>query len=105
MVSRSGSAQVVRSGVAQVSSTIRVVTQTVGLAWLKCLSFSNLTFRRREIRPDDDLVEGDESLTLNGTVGNAAAGSVTLAIEDRTVITRTLLGPAGSTSSRAGRMS
>lgn len=41
-------------------------------------------------------MEGDESLTLNGTVGNAAAGSVTLAIEDRTVITYTLSGPAGS---------
>ena len=32
---------------------------------------------------DDDLVEGDESLTLNGIVGDTpAAGSVTLTIED-----------------------
>ena len=41
-------------------------------------------------------MEGDESLTLNGTVGNAAAGSVTLAIRDRAVTTCTLSGPAGS---------
>ena len=41
-------------------------------------------------------MEGDESLTLNGTIGNAAAGSVTLAIEDRTVTTYTLSGPADS---------
>ena len=43
---------------------------------------------------DDDDVEGDESLTLNDTVSDTAAGSVTLTIEDRTVITYTLSGPA-----------
>ena len=36
---------------------------------------------------DDDPVEDEESLTLNGTVGDTAAASVTLTIEDRTVIT------------------
>ena len=52
--------------------------------------------KRNAPATDDDLVEGDESLTLNGTVGNAAAGIVTLAIEDRTVITCPLSGPADS---------
>ena len=43
---------------------------------------------------DDDDVEGDESLTLNGTVGDTPAGSVTLVITDDDVdITYTLSGP------------
>ena len=44
---------------------------------------------------DDDLVEGDESLTLNGLVGDTGVGSVTLTIEDNDMaITYTLSGPA-----------
>ena len=43
---------------------------------------------------DDEEVEGDESLTLNGRVGDLPAGSVTLAITDNDVaITYTLSGP------------
>ena len=43
---------------------------------------------------DDDLVEGDESLTLNGLVGGIAVGSVTLVIEDGDRRTWTLSGGA-----------
>ena len=43
---------------------------------------------------DDPDVEGNENLTLNGTVGDMAAGSVMLAIEDNDAeITYTLSGP------------
>ena len=37
---------------------------------------------------DDDLVEGDESLTLNGLVGETAVGSVTLKTTTRRSPTR-----------------
>ena len=43
---------------------------------------------------DDDEVEGDESLTLNGSVGDLSAGSVTLAVTDNDMaLTYTLSGP------------
>jgi hypothetical protein len=44
---------------------------------------------------DDETVEDDESLTLNGLVGETTVGSVTLTIEDNdeTVITYELAGP------------
>ena len=47
---------------------------------------------------DDELVEDDESLTLNGLVGDTAVGSVTLTIEDNdeVAITYTLSGPEDS---------
>ena len=46
---------------------------------------------------DDELVESDESLTLNGLVGDTPVGSVTLAIEDNDVaVIYTLSGPADS---------
>ena len=44
---------------------------------------------------DDALVEGDESLTLNGLVADTAVGSVTLTIEDNDMA-YTLSGPADS---------
>ena len=50
--------RVVRSGVAQALFTIRVATQSVLWAWLKCLFFSNLTFRGRDIRVALDVVFG-----------------------------------------------
>ena len=53
-----GQKRVVRSGVAQVLSTIWVVTQTGMLSWLKCLFSSNLTFRGRDIRVALDVVFG-----------------------------------------------
>ena len=43
---------------------------------------------------DDTMVEGDESLTLNGMVGDMAAGSVMIAINDNDVVSAfTLSGP------------
>ena len=57
--------------------------------WLADISDDEVT------ATDDELVEGDESLTLNGLVGDTALGSVTLTIEDDDMaISYTLSGSA-----------
>ena len=53
-----GQKRVVRSGVAQALFTIGVAIQSVLWARLKCLFFSNLTFRGRDIRVAPDVVFG-----------------------------------------------